>query len=309
MARGPRPTNDRLRRLLVMLPWLMERGTATVKETAERFGVSQANLIADLEKASLCGLPPYVDEMIDLYIDDGVIHMGVPRLFTRPLRLNPREGFALLAAGKAAVELPGADPAGPLARALAKLEATLGSPAVVTMAVENTRNLAEVRHAVEHRRQLAITYYSPWRDERTERVIDPQAVALDHGDWYVVADCHLAAAERRFRVDRIEALGETGHTFLRRDVDVTSGIWFADRPTTAVVLKLKPAADWVAERHPIESVKLLADGTRQVELLVSNQRFLERLLVRLGDDAEVLDPPQWRDLRATVSARLLRRYD
>ena len=32
VRRGPRPTGDRLRRLLVMLPWLMERGEVPVAE-------------------------------------------------------------------------------------------------------------------------------------------------------------------------------------------------------------------------------------------------------------------------------------
>ena len=60
----------------------------------------------------MCGLPPFVDEMIDVFIDEGIVVVGVPRLFTRPLRLTAPEAFALLAAGRAAMELPGADPTG-----------------------------------------------------------------------------------------------------------------------------------------------------------------------------------------------------
>ena len=59
----------------------------------------------------MCGLPPFVDEMIDVFIDDDTVYVGVPRLFTRPLRLTAPEGFALVAAGRAAMQLPGADPA------------------------------------------------------------------------------------------------------------------------------------------------------------------------------------------------------
>ena len=68
----------------------------------------------------MCGLPPFVDEMIDVFIDDDMVVVGVPRLFTRPLRLTAPEGFALLAAGRAAMQLPGADPEGPLGRGLAQ---------------------------------------------------------------------------------------------------------------------------------------------------------------------------------------------
>ena len=42
---------------------------------------------------------------------------------------------------------------------------------------------------------------------------------------------------------------------------------------------------------------------------VASERWLERLLLRLGPDAEVLDPPAWRALGAEVARRVLRRYE
>jgi proteasome accessory factor C len=105
--RGPQPLKDRMRRLLVMLPWLMERGSATLAEMCERFQVSERDLVSDLEQAAMCGLPPYLDEVVDLFIDEGVAYVGVPRFFTRPLRLTAPEGFTLITAGRAALALPG----------------------------------------------------------------------------------------------------------------------------------------------------------------------------------------------------------
>ena len=114
-----------------MLPWLMERGEASVAEMSHRFELSESELVKDLELAAMCGLPPFVDEMVDVFIDDGTVYAGVHRLFTRPLRLTAPEGFALLAAARVAMQLPGADSGGALARALAKLAAALGDDAVV----------------------------------------------------------------------------------------------------------------------------------------------------------------------------------
>ncbi len=109
-----------------MLPWLMERGEVPLAEVAERFRLTEDEVAADLELVAMCGLPPFVDELIDVFIDEGTVFVGVPRLFTRPLRLNSIEAFELLAAGRAAMELPGADASGPLGRGLAKLAAALG---------------------------------------------------------------------------------------------------------------------------------------------------------------------------------------
>ena len=114
-----------------MLPWLMERGEVPLADVARHFRLTPEQVAADLELAAMCGLPPFVDEMIDVFIDDDVVVVGVPRLFTRPLRLTAPEGFALVAAGRAAMQLPGADPEGPLGRGLRKLEAALGDDGVV----------------------------------------------------------------------------------------------------------------------------------------------------------------------------------
>ena len=117
---GRRTAEERLSRLLVMLPWLMERGEVPLAEVARRFGLTPAEVARDLELAAMCGLPPFVDEMIDVFIDDDTVFVGVPRLFTRPLRLTAPEGFALVAAGRAAMQLPGAEPGGPLGRGPAR---------------------------------------------------------------------------------------------------------------------------------------------------------------------------------------------
>ena len=70
--------------------------------------------------------------------------------------------------------------------------------------------LDAARDAVDRGRRLAVTYFVANRGERTERVIDPLAVVGDRGHWYLQAVDHTVGEERWFRVDRIEALRETG---------------------------------------------------------------------------------------------------
>jgi predicted DNA-binding transcriptional regulator YafY len=47
----------------------------------------------------------------------------------------------------------------------------------------------------------------------------------------------------------------------------------------------------------------------RVAIVASEDAFLERLLLRLGPDAEVLDPPAAETLRRDAALRLLRRYE
>ena len=171
-----RSAEERLRRLLVMLPWLMERGETPLSEVARHFDLTPEEVSADLELAAMCGLPPFVDELIDVFIDEDVVVVGVPRLFTRPLRLTAPEGFALVAAGRVAMQLPGASPEGPLGRGLRKLAAALGDEAV---AVDLPRPagvdavLDELTAAVRRVEQVEVRYWTASRDEVTERTITP----------------------------------------------------------------------------------------------------------------------------------------
>ena len=58
-----------------------------------------------------------------------------------------------------------------------------------------------------------------------------------------------------------------------------------------VTLRLQPNARWVAEQYPTESLATNDDGTVDVTIAVTAAAWLERLLVRLGRDAQVLTAP------------------
>jgi proteasome accessory factor C len=266
----------------------------------------------------MCGLPPFVDELIDIFIDEGTVFVGVPRLFTRPLRLNSTEAFELLAAGRAAMELPGADPSGPLGRGLAKLAAALGGDARVDSGpgegidvdLERPAAADEVADAARHLERLRITYWSASRDEATDRVITPRQVYADRGNWYVTATDHRTETLRTFRLDRIESLEPTGEIGEPTDEPLPEpGRWFLDGGMPRVTIRLAPMARWVIETYPVDDVgEPDADGWVVARLPVASDRWLERVLVRLGDRADVVEPAQYAELGRAAAARVLARY-
>ncbi|MDQ3107768.1 MAG: WYL domain-containing protein, partial [Actinomycetota bacterium] len=193
MARGSSNFASRLRRMLVMVPWLLESGGSTVADLAARFGVTEDDVIRDLNLVMCCGAPPYgAEQMITVMLDDdGSVLAWKGPYFNRPMRLTPTEGFAVLAAGRALLAVPGAEATGPLATALEKLEAALGSGSAtgrsVAVDLESPPLLDGVRAAAHEHRRLAVDYYSAWRDEVTHRTIDPHLVFSQDGRWYVSA--------------------------------------------------------------------------------------------------------------------------
>jgi proteasome accessory factor C len=314
--RGPRRSAERLRRLLVMLPWLMERGEVPLAEMSARFELSEAELIGDLELAALCGLPPFIDEMIDVFIDEGVVFAGVPRLFTKPLRLTAPEGFALLSSGRAAMLLPGADPDGSLARALDKLAAVLGGDDGVVVDVPRPPATADLADAVREDAQLSVRYWSANRDEATEREITPRSIFLDRGHWYVIADDSRSGESRTFRIDRFEQWERTGVIDPPREganavVPPSGDRWFVDSDVPSVVLRLAAPARWAAERYPLREEHAEPDkaGAVVVSMAVASEQWLRTLLLRLGPHAAVLEPAEWHDLGADAARQLLERYE
>lgn len=300
----------RLHRLLALVPWVAARDGPTVEEVCTRFSCSERELADDLQLLFLCGLHPYTPDMlIEADVADGRVWIRYADYFSRPLRLTPGEGLALLAAGQTMLEHPSADPDGPLARGLHKLAATLGAgpDAGVDIALGPTAPdvLATLSEAVRQRRRTEIDYYSFGRDRWARRAVDPYAVFSAAGQWYLSAWCHSVDDERLFRVDRVREAVLLDGTFEApaRPPELTV---FTPRPTDArITLELEPPGRWVAEQYPIEAHEELDGGRLRVRLAVSNRAWLERLLLRLGPAGRVVDGE---DAAVEAACRLLSRY-
>ena len=118
---------DRLGRLLAIVPWVAAHDGPEVSEVCRRFEVGEKELLDDLGLLFLCGVHPFTpDVLIDVDVADGRVWIRMADYFRRPLRLSPQEGLALVSAGSALLSVPGADPDGALATGLAKLEDVLG---------------------------------------------------------------------------------------------------------------------------------------------------------------------------------------
>lgn len=298
-----------LSRILALVPWIVAHPARPKTEVAERFGISVAQLESDLDLVLMIGVPPYSPaEYIDVDAEGDTVTIRLADYFRRPLRLDPAEGLALLAAGRALLAVPGSDPRGPLATALQKLEAALELPDLV-VAIDAPEHLDAVRSAADRDERLEIDYWSAGRDELTTRRIDPSTVFFALGEWYVDAWCRRAGDHRLFRVDRIRAVRPSGERFEAAASTLGPGDVYRPRADDPRVTLLLPAsAAWVAESYPAEAVEETADGRLRVRLAVSEPAWLARLLLRVGPEASVDDPPAMKTVAADAAARIEQRY-
>jgi proteasome accessory factor C len=313
---GRTSANDRFRRVLAIVPWIAERDGPTIAEICERFGLTRAQLLADLDVVLLVGLHPFTpDEYVDVIVEDDRVWIHLlPGSFARPLRLTPEQGVALVAAGSTLLNLPGVEPDGPLARGLAKLQSLLGLEGDEALAISvgpaPGQALALLQQAVRDRRQVELDYYTYGSDERKVRTVDPYLVHADQGQWYLTGFCHLAGAERLFRVDRI-ALARLLDQVFDPPVEPPDPVIFHVRPDDPrVVLDLDHDAAWVIDQYVVDEVSAAPGGRLRVRLAVSAPAWLERLLVRLGPAVAVVeaDPNLVGVTAAAAAERVLKRY-
>ncbi|HEX9991876.1 MAG TPA: WYL domain-containing protein [Acidimicrobiales bacterium] len=307
--------NGRLQRLLSLVPWVAAHDGPTVDEVCRRFGLTREQLLADLDVVFLCGLYPYTpDELVEVVVEEDRVWIRYAEFFARPLRLTPEQALALVAAGASLLAAPGADPEGPLARGLAKLAAVLGvapdEALEVSLGTAAEETLELLQEAVRASRQVELDYYAFGRDERARRVVDPYRVYADQGQWYVAGWDHLRDGERVFRVDRISSATLLASTFDPPADQPDLGAYRPRPEDPRVVLDLAPGARWVVEQYPLERFEEREGGGCRVTLAVSAVPWLERLLLRLGPDATVVD---WdgggpRDLAGDAACRVLARY-
>ena len=300
-------TAKRLTRILSMLPWVIANQGATVDEVQARFGYSRRDLLADLDMVFVCGLPGYgPGDLMEAYIEDDEVVVDMADYFSRPIRLNPQEALTLLAAGMALRSTNQAPPA--LERAVDKLAAVV-APGVddalyVDLAGVEPEVLTVFREGASSSTAVAMVYTSLGSGETTERLVEPWSVFSSMGNWYVSAFCRTAGAERVFRIDRVRSADPTTFPFDPPSVVPPPEVRYTpSEDDVRAVIRLGPRARWVADYYPVDEAD---DGT--VTFSASDPQVAARLLLRLGDSAELVSGDEVRACLDTQRTAIMARY-
>ncbi len=313
-------STERLQRLLALVPYVVSRKVVGLAETAAAFGVSERELVDDLNLlwcVELRAPDPYCP--IDLSYEGGEIVVSQAESIGRPLRLAVDEASALLVALRMLAEVPGHQDRSAMSRLIAKLEAAAGEAAAVSAQVAVQVDIpggdggegmaARVSAALAAGRRVHLRYYVPGRDEATERDVDPMRMLVVEGRPYLEGWCRRAEGMRLFRLDRVLALdvldvpASPPPEAEQRDVD--QGLFRPSDEDVRVELELSAAGRWVAEYYPCESVSDLGDGRLRAVLRTPATGWVRRLALRLGEDGRVVSPPELAaEIRDAASAAL-----
>jgi predicted DNA-binding transcriptional regulator YafY len=159
-------------------------------------------------------------------------------------------------------------------------------------------DVAPLFGAIASRRSVRFGY----RGE--ERTLDPYRLHFAKGRWYLNGYDHARGEERVFRLDRFESAAEVlpGTSFDRpasagTEVQLDPWVLGDGDPVEARVLVDAPQAPWIVQHlGPASVAEEREDGSVVVTMLVTNRDNFRSFVLTFLDHAEVLDPPEMREL-------------
>jgi proteasome accessory factor C len=312
----PTANEERLPRLLALVPYLQAHPGIEVARAAADFAVSEAQLRKDLTLLWMCGLPGHgPGDLIDISFEGETVSVIFDAGMSRPLRLTAEEALALVVALRTLAETPGLADSDAVQRALAKVEAAAGGAvddSTVAVALDHTQRLLPVlQRAIDERRALRMRYYSASRDETGERTVDPVRLFEADGRNYLEGWCRQAEGMRVFRLDRVDdvtLLDEPASVPADAQLrDLSEGVFHPASEHLLVDLRLGRAYAWVADYYPAEDVTEDGEQTR-VSLRVADPGWVRALVLGSAGQVEVLSPDWLADGIRNEAVRALAGY-
>lgn len=321
----------RIQRILTLIPFLRKNPGTALEDLAAYCGAPAAEVLSDLDKILLCGVPPYLpDDYIGVYVEDGKVSIRFAEHFKRPVRFTLPEALALKLAieslpaggdaayrdarrsllekigrilGEEAAEHSGGSRLARARELESRLVARSGRGPTQGLPPARRRNeevLAVIVPAIEARRELEIQYYSASSDQTRARTVHPYGLVDKSGEHYLVAFCCLTNEIRSFRVDRIRSARELPGTFerapgFRLDRFEKREMNFPRRfEVTARVRFSKDVARWVREARKGDPMEETREGDLVVTMKAASIPWLLNEVLGYGPNAEVLGPPEVR---------------
>ncbi|MEH1129675.1 helix-turn-helix transcriptional regulator [Micromonospora sp. CPCC 206061] len=161
--------------------------------------------------------------------------------------------------------------------------------------------------AVAARRRVLVTYRND-AGKQWEAEVDPWAVVVRHGRWYLLCHSHQADAVRTYRIDRIRGIERLEHEFEPpRDLDPVAaleenlGVGWEYATRVVFDAPLAVVARWV--RPPMGRLEASGDGCVLVGSTSNPAMYAQEWLARLPFAFRVEGGPELHAAVATVAAR------
>jgi proteasome accessory factor C len=289
---------EQLRRVLFLVPFAVQHPGIHVRELARRCGVTESELLADLDFLMEVGSPPFApDDFLDLYVEGDRVHVALHQSFTRPPRFTESEAAALAAAASA-LGGEGKERAVQALRDAVPRDRRASFDELVDRIYAGAPPargsvLARLQRSIAERRAVKLTYLSASSTTEAERLVHPYTLAQRLGHWYLYGHDAARAKPLAFRIDRISECALTDQRFEPpSDAELARARLFSEPTGEGIKVRLGPlAAAWALARPGgLTLQKRTDDGGAVVELKGVSEEWATRFALSFGGGAEVIGP-------------------
>lgn len=281
-------------RILAIVPWLVNNQGVPVSVAAQEFGVSEDQLVKDLNLA-YCTEYGFDNVAMDFYIHS-TLQVLDPQGIDRPLKFSISEAYALQLGLLKLQQLPGITDLDAIVSAEQKLAVATGvEPKAIqvssTVSDRTTGLLADIEAAIEGSEVLSITYEGVLDAKAATRLVEPRSVSTVDSNSYLVAWCREVEGVRFFRFDRIQELSRTNETF-QENQHLPESI--ESRPladaTEFATLRVNPAMAWWADTV-FDAVSVNdSDGSLLVSMPLGSADWLMKTVAGFSGEVQILEP-------------------
>ena len=287
-----------INRLLSIIYILMNKGTVTAKELAERFEVSVRTIYRDIDTLSMAGIPVYTTKG-----RNGGISLTEQFVLDKML-VSKKEQQQILAA-LASLKETGAHEEN---ETLSKLGDFFKEKPENWVAIDfsdwsgrRKELFNQIRDAILNRYVLSFDYYGQ-HAEMSRRCVEPVQLLFKEYTWYVRAFCRTRQAMRLFKVLRMKRVVLLDETFEPRDSEEAEHIPKDVRLTKEgesaliddseeIILRIdKREAYRIYDRFDEDEITVLPDGNFRVHFSCSLDDWVYGLILSFGPSAKVLEP-------------------
>ena len=278
-----------INRLLSIIYILMNKGTVTAKELAERFEVSVRTIYRDIDALSMAGIPVYTTKG-----RNGGIHLTEQFVLNKML-VSKKEQQQILAA-LASLRETGTHEEEAILNKLGDffMEKPENWVAIDFSDWSGRRKdlFNQIRNAILNRHVIQFDYYGQY-GEMNQRYAEPVQLLFKEYTWYVRAYCRTRQAMRLFKVlrmKRVVVLDETFDVRTVQNTDAYSDIP-ADIPLPEITLWIdKKEAYRVYDRFDEEEITVLPDGHFEIHYRCTLDDWVYGMILSFGPSAKVLAP-------------------
>lgn len=282
MAKYSGPLQE-VSRALDLVPYLSTHSYISISELAQEFEVTEKEIISELTALSMCGLPGYTAyELIDISFDSGFVTirnhepLNVTRALSKMELTSLLIGLELL---RESISTPTDSITGKIDKLIEKLKPLTNIP-LSADPIPFSREIRLIEGAISQGKWLEFTYISTARDEKTQRVVDPQALRRESQHLYLDGYCSTSNGDRAFRLDR---MSDVKISDLKPARDIAGDD--AHQEALQVNVKIHNRL----RRHR-ENLGLASSAGTETMVEAYSQGWIERALLAASPDVEVVAP-------------------